>query len=303
MDTRDIISYIERETLLPKVIVVYGPTACGKSGLAIDIALSLQSHGYSAEVISADSRQIYRGLDIGTGKITKGEMWGIRHHMLDIIDPSEIYSMVDFRKWVDALDIWKNTEIIPILCGGTGLYIDAVLYDMDYPDTPPDWIYRDAMEVLRQKEWNEYLWNMLHAIDPDYANELEIGNYRYVMRGLEVIRATGRSKREAEGSKKLRFSPFFITPYIDSVENRTELYTRIDKRVEWMFNYWLIEEVVYYTYIYSDECPGLRTIGYKEVCAYLRDETTLEEAQALVAQHSRNYAKRQITWNKKYGPL
>ena len=296
----DIISYLESETPLKKIIVVYGPTACGKSGLAVDIALDLKIHGYHAEIISADSRQIYRGLDIGTGKVTTDEMQWIPHHMLDVISPDITYSMVDYRKWVDTLELWQDTHIIPILCGGTGLYIDAVLYDMDYPDTPPDWGYRAELETIRQERWNQELWDMLSSVDADYASELEVGNYRYVMRGLEVIRATGKSKKAAENTKKLRFSPLFLTPYTDSVENRKQLYTNIDTRVKCMFNNWLINEVVYNKEIYSDACPGLGTIGYKETSAYLRGEITIETAEALVAQHSRNYAKRQITWNKKY---
>ncbi len=299
-ELHDILSYLESETPLPKIVVVYGPTACGKSSLAVNIALSLRTRGYGSEIISADSRQIYSWLDIGTGKVTTDEMQWIPHHMLDVISPDITYSMVDYRKWVDTLELWQDTHIIPILCGWTGLYIDAVLYDMDYPDTPPDWEYRAELEAIRTKYWDQRLWDMLYQVDPTYASELEVENYRYVMRGLEVMRATGRSKKDAENTKKLRFSPYFITPYTDSVENRKQLYANIDKRVESMFNYWLLEEVIYNETIYSDTSPGLSTIGYKEVCSYLRGESTLEVAKALVAQHSRNYAKRQITWNKKY---
>jgi tRNA dimethylallyltransferase len=301
----DIISsldhYIELVTPLPKIIVIYGPTACGKTALSLEIA------GYlGSEIISADSRQIYRSLDIGTGKIMESEMQWIPHHMIDIIDPSETYSMVDFRKDVDALWLFGSDEKtrkpanIPILCGGTGLYIDAILYDMDYPANPPDWGYREELEMIRVKEWNQKLWEMLYDVDPEYARGLEIGNYRYVMRGLEVMRDTGKSKRESYNTKTPRFSPIFLTPYTDSEENRKELYTRIDARVEKMFDDWLIEEVWYTTNKYNSHCPGLATIGYKEVVEYLEWIHTLEETIALVSQHSRNYAKRQITWNKKY---
>ena len=174
--------------------------------------------------------------------------------MLDIIDPSAKYSMIDFRKdayLTTALssrresvytssslkEMGSGGEVIPIICGGTGLYIDAVLYDMDAPENPPDWEYRKELEIIRQNEGNEKLWQMLYAVDPEYANELDVGNYRYIMRGLEVMRDTGKSKRESHGTKRLRFSPLFLTPYTDSPENRKALYGKIDTRVADMFEH------------------------------------------------------------------
>jgi tRNA dimethylallyltransferase len=301
---RDIITsidrYIDIDTPFPKIIVIYGPTASGKTTLSLEVAEYLGS-----EIISADSRQIYRGLDIGTGKIREAEMWWILHHMIDIIEASVTYSMVDFRKDVDALRIFEsqpNVQMpnIPILCWGTWLYLDAILYDMDYPENPPDWTYREELEEIRRKEWNQKLWDMLYRVDPGYAKELIPENYRYIMRGLEVMRETGRSKKESQNTKTLRFSPLFLTTYSDSEENRKALYARIDTRVRKMFDDWLIEEVWYNIRKYGAHCPGLSTIGYKEVVEYLEWIRSLDETIALVAQHSRNYAKRQITWNKKY---
>lgn len=292
--------YLDSETPLPKIVVIYGPTACGKTGLSLEVAHAIGAYWYTPHIISADSRQIYRGLNIGTGKITEAEMGRIPHHMIDIIDPNEKYSMVDFRRDADTLSIWNKEAIVPIICWGTGLYIDAILYDMDYPENPPDWKYREELEEIRQKEWNEALYKMLEAVDPEYAQELEVGNYRYVMRGLEVIRDTGKSKRESHGTKKLRFSPLFLTPYTDSEENRKKLYSNIDARVTWMFKSWLLEEVRYNIDTFTSHCPGLTTIGYREVVEHFEWLHTLDETIALVAQHSRNYAKRQITWNKRY---
>lgn len=287
-------TYSTSETELPKIIIIYGPTACGKTALSIDIARYLNT-----EIISADSRQVYRYMDIGTGKVTPEEMNGVVHHMIDVIDPSVKFSMVDFTTMalpiVDSISRkWK----IPILCGGTWLYIDGVLYDMEYPDTPPDWEYRNELENIRLTEGNQVLWNMLYAVDPAYAVELSVGNYRYVMRGLEVLRATGRSKRESKWKKTLRFSPLFVTPYTDS--ERAELYLRINKRVQGMYENWLLEEVRYIIDNFNSHCPGLETIGYKEVVDYIEWRITLSESISLVQQHSRNYAKRQVTWNKKY---
>ncbi len=286
--------YIKSESDNPKIVVVYGPTACGKTALSLEIAKYLGS-----EIISTDSRQIYRYMDIGTGKIQKSEMQWISHHMIDIIDPSETFSVVDF---VDrALPIIKRIQSewkIPILCGGTGLYIDGILYEMSYPDTPPDWKYRDELEEIRLREWNQKLWNMLEEVDPDYAYELEVGNYRYVMRGLEVWKATGRSKLESKWKKIQRFSPLFLTPYSDN--HREILYENINQRVSEMFDNWLISEIEYIILTFTSKCPGLTTIGYREIVDALEWKTTLEEAKSLIQQRSRNYAKRQITWNKKY---
>ena len=286
--------FLKKTTPYEKVIVIYWPTACGKTALSLDIAKYLDS-----EIVSVDSRQIYRYMDIGTGKVTTSEMRWIPHHMLDVISPSEKYSVVDY---VDhALPIIETIHRrgkIPILCGGTGLYIDGILYEMAYPDTPPNWEYREELEKIRTAWGNEVLWKMLEDIDPEYAHELEVGNYRYVMRGLEVYRATGHSKRESKNRKTPRFSPLFLTPYTDS--ERVELYTRIDTRVAWMFSSWLIEEISYIIDNFNSSCPGLTTIGYKEVVDHLEWRISLAESIHLVQQHSRNYAKRQITWNKKY---
>ena len=125
---------------------------------------------------------------------------------------------------------FQDSKLLPILCGGTGLYIDGLIYNMEYPDTPPDWEYREALERIRIHEGNQILWNMLEVVDPTYAQELDVNNYRYVMRGLEVIRATGKSKYESKGKKIPRFSPLFLTPYTDS--DRGKLYARVDNRVE-----------------------------------------------------------------------
>lgn len=286
--------FLWSEQPFPKIIVIYGPTACGKTRLSLEVAKYTNS-----EIVSADSRQIYRGLDIGTGKITQAETEWIPHHMIDIIDPSITFSMVDFANHALPIiaDIARKGKI-PILCGGTGLYIDSILYEMDYPDTPPDWEYRDMLEMIRKNEGDEKLWNMLHEVDPDYADELLPENYRYVMRGLEVIRSTGKSKRESKNTKTPRFSPLFLTPYDD--KDRAILYDRINARVEKMFGDGLIDEVQHIIDIYTSNCPGLGTIGYKEVVEYLDWIRTLDETIALVSQHSRNYAKRQVTWNKRY---
>lgn len=286
--------FIQSHSDLPKIIVIYGPTACGKTALSIDIAKYINS-----EILSTDSRQIYKYMDIGTGKITTDEMQWVPHHMIDIIEPSERFSVVEYVNL--ALPIIQEIQAkwkIPILCWGTGLYIDGILYQMGYPDTPPDWDYRNELEIIRQEKWNQELWNMLEKIDPEYAHELEVDNYRYVMRWLEVMKETGISKLESKGKKSSRFAPLFITPYQDS--DRKILYENIDARVSDMFDTWLLQEIEYIISIYGSNCPGLTTIGYREIVDVLEWKTTLEAAKSLIQQRSRNYAKRQITWNKKY---
>jgi tRNA dimethylallyltransferase len=225
----------------PKIVLIYGPTACGKTALSLDVAEYLGS-----EIISVDARQIYRGLDIGTGKIRTDEMRSIPHHMIDIIDPTEVFSVVDYRNHVRELDIWKRLDAqgfstsyflpppssIPVLAGGTGLYIDSLIYERSYPKTEPDWTLRDELETYRDKNGNEALWNMLHDTDPEYADTLHPNNYRYVMRGIEVYRETGRSKLAAQDGLTLLYDVLFLTPYDG---DRSALYSRIDARVEEMF--------------------------------------------------------------------
>lgn len=288
--------FLKKETELPKIIVIYGPTACWKTALSIEVAQYIQS-----EIISTDSRQIYRNMNIGTGKITPEETQWIPHHMIDIIDPSKVFSVVDFTKMaLPIIDRIQKDWKIPILCGGTGLYIDGILFEMAYPDTPPNWEYREELETIRIEKWNQELWNMLERVDPEYAHTLEIDNYRYVMRWLEVMKETGRSKIESIWKKIPRFSPLFITPYSDT--NRQKLYDTIDLRVSEMFNTWLISEIEYIIEVFTSTCPGLTTIGYREIVDALEWKTTLEAAKSLIQQRSRNYAKRQITWNKRYEP-
>ncbi len=277
----------------PKLIVIYGPTGCWKTALSLEIANKIQS-----EIISVDARQIYRWLNIGTGKITPAEMWDIKHHMIDIISPEEEYSAGDFRK--DARDIIEEMhakEKIPVLCGGTGLYIDTLIYDFSLPWAPPDMRLRDELETFRLQNGNEALWKKLHDIDPEYANMLHINNYRYVMRGIEVMIQTGISKLHTKDERISPYNILFITPFDG---NRDALYEKINHRIDQMFTDGLIEEMEHLLKNTSKDVPGLNTIGYREVIDYLDGNISLERCKELVKQHNRNYAKRQLTWNKRY---
>lgn len=228
--------FLHTPSLLPKLIVIYGPTACGKTHLSIELAKYLQT-----EIISADSRQIFRYMNIGTGKVTLDEMQSIPHHMIDIRDPDEQYSVGEYQKEVFTIieDIHAQKKI-PILCGGTGLYIDALAFHFDIPPLEPDWIYRNSLDIIRLEKGSEYLWKILFEKDHDYALTLHYNNHHAVIRALEVLEKTGKSKSELRTKKDPLFDLLFLTPYDG---DRAKLYGRINTRIESMFYQGLIEEV------------------------------------------------------------
>ncbi len=287
---------------------MYWPTACGKTALTIELAKQ-----YNSEVINADSRQIYRGMNIGTGKVTEEEMQGIPHHLLDILDIHEMYGVGEFAPEARRIiaEIHARGKL-PILSGGTGLFIDAVIWNFSIPEVPADWAYRDELEAFREKEGNEALWQKLNEIDPDYASELDPRNYRYVIRGLEIFKATGKSKKVLGQKTESPYDFLRITPYDG---DREKLYEKINRRVEEMFRAGLIEEVSNLLANYElqpassttdeilEKLPGLNAIGYREILPYLAQTQSLERTLELVQQNNRHYAKRQLTWFRRYNPL
>ncbi len=286
--------FINKKTNLSKIIVIYWPTACGKTNLSIDIAKFLKT-----EIISTDSRQIYKYLNIWTWKITKKEMVWIKHHMINIIDINKDYSVWEYKKNVEKIinSIQKKWKI-PILCWWTGLYIDSIIYNFNIPEVPPDWQYRDKLEKIRIKKWNDFLWEMLNKVDPNYAKTLSSNNYRYVIRWLEVFTKTWKSKLNFWEKLEKKYDILFLTPFD---WNREILYKKINERIEKMFDQWLINEVKkILKKWYTKNDFWLNTIWYKEVIDYINWEIDLFECKKLVAQHNRNYAKRQLTWFKKY---
>lgn len=299
-DSKDIQMWTKMFVSKPKLLVIYWPTACGKTALTIELALK-----YNGEVINADSRQIYRGMNIGTGKVTEEEMQGIPHHLLDILDIHEMYGVGEFAPEARRIiaDITARGKL-PILSGGTGLFIDAVVWNFTIPEVPADWEYRDELELFREKEGNEALWEKLNAVDPDYASELDPRNYRYVIRGLEIWKSTGQSKKVLGQKTESPYDFLRITPYNG---DREKLYEKINQRVEEMFQLGLIEEVTQLLGKHKptetdilDIFPGLNAIGYREIFPYLVGKETLEKTLELVQQNSRHYAKRQLTWFRRY---
>lgn len=286
----------------PKLLVIYWPTACGKTALTIELAQK-----YNGEVINADSRQIYRGMNIGTGKVTQEEMQWIVHCMLDIRYISEMYGVGEYAPEARRIiaDIHARGKL-PILSGGTGLFIDSVVGNFTIPEVVADWEYRDEMERFRLEQGNEALWEKLNSVDPDYAAELDPRNYRYVIRGLEIWKETGKSKKVLWQKTESLYDFLRITPYDG---DRDKLYETINQRVGEMFQSGLIEEISQLVqstkYTVHDEgllkhLPWLNAIGYREVIDFLADRISLEQALELVQQNSRNYAKRQLTWFRRY---
>lgn len=286
--------FLDKKNNNKKIIVIYWPTASWKTSMSIEIAKNI-----NWEIISTDSRQIFKHLDIWTWKITPKETEWIIHHMIDIVEANQNYSVGEFKKEAQEIikDIQSRGKVV-ILCWWTWLYIDSLIYDFDIPKIPADEKIRLDLEKKAEKYWNEYVYNKLVEIDPDYALELHPNNIRYVIRAIEVKLLTWKSKKDYRTDKKLKYDTLFLTPYD---WDRKKLYSKIDKRVSMMFEDWLIEEVKWLLKKwYKKQDFWMKTIGYKEVLDYLNWDITLEETIALVQKHNRNYAKKQLTWFRKY---
>lgn len=294
-------TFLDQDCALPKLVVIYGPTASGKTQMSIDVAKFLKS-----EIISTDSRQIFQGMDIWTGKISREEMQGIAHHMIDIMTPDQNYSVWEFKKQSESIiqgmyQAWK----IPILCWGTGLYIDSLIYDFDIPEIPADESLRTQLENEARQFWNDFIFQKLVDLDPDYDRSLHPNNVRYVIRALEVKMLTGKSKSSFKQEKKLKYDVLFLSPEgpddMYTKIYRDWLYGRINTRVEQMFEQGLIEENQKLREAWYKKIDfGMKSIWYSEVQEYLDWNISLEQALAQVQQNSRNYAKRQLTWFRKY---
>ncbi|MFC8151781.1 tRNA (adenosine(37)-N6)-dimethylallyltransferase MiaA [Bacillus paralicheniformis] len=274
----------------PPVIVLIGPTAVGKTKLSVMLAEHL-----NAEIISGDSMQIYKKMDIGTAKIKEEEMNGVPHHLIDIKEPTESFSVAEYQEIVRQ----KIAEIdrrgkLPMIVGGTGLYIQSVLYDYSFTEEAGDPELRAEMEALSDKRGAEYVHCLLKERDPEAAKTIHPNNKRRVIRALEILHTTGKTMSEhMEGQRK---ELLYTTALIGLTMEREVLYDRINSRVDQMMDEGLLNEV---KQLYDENirnCQSVQAIGYKELYAHLEGRSSLEEAVETLKRNSRRYAKRQLTW-------
>jgi len=278
------------------LIILTGPTAVGKTKLSIALAKAV-----NGEIISADSMQVYKRMTIGTAKILPEEMQGVPHHLIDILEPSEEFNVVLFAKLAkDAMKhCWENGKI-PILVGGTGFYIQAVLYDIDFTENDDDKSYREELERIALEEGAEVLHNRLKAIDAKAAEEIHPNNVKRVIRALEFYEKSGGQKiSDHNEEQKQKESPYNFAYFVLN-DDRPAVYERINRRVDSMLEQGLVNEVKSLLEEgVSPESVSMQGLGYKEIVAFLKGECTLEEAAYVLKRDTRHFAKRQITWFKR----
>jgi len=276
-----------------KILVVLGPTSIGKTKVSIDIAKRLNS-----EIISTDSMQIYKKMDIGTAKINEKEKEGIKHHMIDLIDPKEEFSVYDYQNLsLEIIDKLLAENKTPILVGGSGLYINSILYDLDFNKVSSDEKVRNKYYGLKEKKGKMFLYSLLEEKDKEAAKKIHPNNVKRVVRALEVLEVTG--KKYSQNNNFRKYSEKYNFIIIGLEMNRELLYNRINLRVERMIEEGLINEVEeLYNEGYDKSYQSMQAIGYKEIIDYIEGNTTKEEAVRLIKRNTRRFAKRQITWFK-----
>lgn len=275
-----------------KILVLAGPTGVGKTELSIELAKRL-----NGEIISADSMQIYKYMDIGSAKVTKEEMDGIKHHLIDVVEPSERFSASDFKKYGEkALQEIMAKDKFPMIVGGTGLYINALTCNMNFSETDKDQEYRDKLEALANEKGNKYIHSLLKEIDPISYKEIHANNRKRVIRALEVYKLTNKPFSSYNAGEDFYKSNYDIYFYILNMD-REKLYERINKRVDVMMEKGLLDECIKLKEMgYTSSIQAMQGIGYKEILFYLEGKISLEESVDMIKQGSRNYAKRQLTW-------
>ncbi len=278
----------------PKVIVICGPTASGKTALSIELAKQI-----NGEIVSADSMQIYKDMNIGSAKPTIEEMGDVKHYMIDCVSPSMRYSVADYKKQAIAVieEILKKGKI-PIVVGGTGLYVDSLIYGIEYQDIEFDPEYRKKLENIAENEGLEKLYIEASRIDPEAIKNISKNDKKRIIRILEIYKATGKTKTEQEIESRKNDVPYDYRVFAINM-NREILYDRINKRVDIMLEQGLIEEVENICNKYSTYPTAMQALGYKEIKEYLDGKLTKEEAVEKVKQETRRYAKRQLTWFRK----
>lgn len=277
------------------LIILAGPTAVGKTSLSIRLAKTID-----AEIISADCMQVYRHMDIGSAKIRPEEMAGIPHHLIDALEPEEDFNVVRFQQMAKsaAEEIWERGKI-PLVVGGTGFYIQALLYDIDFTENEGDTAYREELEETARKKGGEYLHQLLKDADPKAALDIHPNNIKRIIRALEFHHQTGGKISEHNERERAKKSPYNYA-YFVLTDERSRLYERIDRRVDQMMEEGLTGEVRFL----KDrgvrrDSTAMQGLGYKELFAYLEGEYSFDEAVRIIKRDTRHFAKRQLTWFKR----
>ena len=279
----------------PTVIVIGGPTASGKSNLAVELAKKI-----NGEIISADSMQIYKDMNIGTAKITEKEMQGIPHYMLDIVSPEKRYSVSEYKKEAEkAIEEILKKGKVPIIVGGTGLYIESLIYGIEFQEEEFDEKYRQELNNIAETEGLEKLYQEAKKIDPKAMEKISKNDRKRILRVLEIYHKTGKTKTEQEiesRKKEVKYNYKIFAINFD----REKLYSRIEQRIDQMIEDGLIQEVENIKKKYNKFPTAMQGLGYKEVVEYLEHKITKEEMLEKLKKETRHYAKRQITWFRKY---
>ncbi|MBQ5868311.1 MAG: tRNA (adenosine(37)-N6)-dimethylallyltransferase MiaA [Lachnospiraceae bacterium] len=277
------------------LIILTGPTASGKTALSVELAKRI-----GGEIISADSMQVYRYMDVGSAKVTVEEMDGVPHHLIDVLDPQDSFNVVTFQEMAkEAMKkIYANGHI-PIVAGGTGFYIQALLYDIDFTDNDGDMEYRHHLEELAKEQGAEVLHSMLKEVDPPSAEAIHANNVKRVIRALEFYKKTGQRISDHNEEERQKESPYNFAYYVLNMDRAT-LYDRIDLRVDKMIEAGLEEEVKQLKAMgCTRDMVSMQGLGYKEILDYLNGELSLEEAVYILKRDTRHFAKRQLTWFKR----
>lgn len=285
----------EKEMQKLPLIVLTGPTAVGKTALSVKLAKAV-----NAEIISADSMQVYRHMDIGSAKVTKEEMDGVCHHLIDVLEPEEEFNVVLFQKLArEAIADIVSRGKLPLLVGGTGFYIQSVLYDIDFTETEENDAFRKELEEFAQKEGAQKLHDRLAAVDQKAAEQIHPNNVKRVIRALEFYEQTG-SQISLHNETERQKEPAYRAKYFVLTDDRAKMYERIDRRVDAMVEAGLVEEVrALRNRGLKKDMVSMQGLGYKEILAFLDGEYDLERAVYLIKRDTRHFAKRQLTWFKR----
>ncbi|MDE7199359.1 MAG: tRNA (adenosine(37)-N6)-dimethylallyltransferase MiaA [Lachnospiraceae bacterium] len=274
------------------LVILTGPTAVGKTALSVALAKAIDG-----EIISADSMQVYRHMDIGSAKVTEEEMAGVPHHLIDVLDPTEEFNVVLFQQMArQAVEEICRRGHIPILVGGTGFYIQALLYNIDFTENDKDTALRRSLEEIAGRDGPEALYERLRAVDPESCESIHAHNVKRVIRAIEFYEKTGKKISAHNHEQRQNDSPYRFAYFVLN-DDRDRIYQQIDERVDLMMEKGLVEEV---RALQKMGCRrgmvSMQGLGYKEILSCLEKEITLEEAVYLIKRDSRHFAKRQLTW-------